>query len=260
MVRALTVSLFALFILLPLVSSAESIGKYQKGCQTEAVSYAFGGNVKRIFDDRDTAWGQKELIAVIEKVAKKVKEQSLGVLRLGNLSDKDGGNMHPHSVSHQLGLDADISFIVDPKSPVKGAFKSVLDSKKKKVNRKLLTKESLLVMKLFAQEANVERLLVHPLVKKEICERLPKEKWMGKIRPWWKHDDHFHLRISCPKGNTECVPQNPPPDHDDCDSEAYHWWFSQEAEDIRQGRQKKPARKTKKSTPYPLRCQHLYKM
>ncbi|MEO1603354.1 MAG: penicillin-insensitive murein endopeptidase, partial [Pseudomonadota bacterium] len=52
--------------------------------------------------------------------------------------------------------------------------------------------------------------------------------WLRKIRPWWGHDAHFHVRLSCPAGAQGCENQAPPPPGDGCD-ETLAWWFSDEA-------------------------------
>ena len=51
---------------------------------------------------------------------------------------------------------------------------------------------------------------------------------MKKIRPWWGHDDHFHVRLKCPEGNSECISQSPIPEGNGCDA-TLDWWFSEEA-------------------------------
>jgi penicillin-insensitive murein endopeptidase len=51
---------------------------------------------------------------------------------------------------------------------------------------------------------------------------------MSKIRPWWGHNYHFHVRLSCPSGDPECRGQAPPPAGDGCGREL-DWWFTEEA-------------------------------
>ncbi len=46
------------------------------------------------------------------------------------------------------------------------------------------------------------------------ADELPKKstidekwQWISKIRPWYGHDQHFHIRLSCPKDNALCEGQ-----------------------------------------------------
>ena len=32
----------------------------------------------------------------------------------------------------------------------------------------------------------------------------------ARLRPWWAHHDHFHVRLKCPADSPQCVPQEPP--------------------------------------------------
>ena len=51
---------------------------------------------------------------------------------------------------------------------------------------------------------------------------------MNKVRPYWGHNYHFHIRIVCPAGETMCQPQDPVPPGDGCDK-SLDWWFTEEA-------------------------------
>ena len=51
---------------------------------------------------------------------------------------------------------------------------------------------------------------------------------MNKVRPFWGHNYHFHIRIACPAGETACQPQDPVPPGDGCDA-SLDWWFTDEA-------------------------------
>ena len=50
---------------------------------------------------------------------------------------------------------------------------------------------------------------------------------MNKIRPWYGHDDHFHVRLDCPEGATLCEPQEAAPPGDGCGDDLA-WWFTDE--------------------------------
>jgi penicillin-insensitive murein endopeptidase len=46
------------------------------------------------------------------------------------------------------------------------------------------------------------------------------------LRPWWGHDEHFHVRILCPEGDAGCLPGAPLPPGDGCGAEVESWMIS----------------------------------
>jgi penicillin-insensitive murein endopeptidase len=51
---------------------------------------------------------------------------------------------------------------------------------------------------------------------------------MNKVRAYWGHNYHFHIRIACPAGEGSCEPQEGMPPGDGCDK-SLAWWFTDEA-------------------------------
>jgi penicillin-insensitive murein endopeptidase len=47
---------------------------------------------------------------------------------------------------------------------------------------------------------------------------------LGKLRPWYGHDDHFHVRLDCPAGEASCKDQDPPPADVGCGAELDYWF------------------------------------
>ncbi len=80
-----------------------------------------------------------------------------------------------------------------------------------------------------AREPQVARIFVNPAIKRELCREAGSDHaWLTKIRPWWGHDYHFHMRLLCPPGQSECRDQAPPPPGDGC-GKGLAWWFTPEA-------------------------------
>ena len=80
-----------------------------------------------------------------------------------------------------------------------------------------------------AREPAVARIFVNPAIKQALCREAGSDRaWLAKIRPWWGHNYHFHIRLSCPSGEPECHSQAPPPPGDGCGKEL-DWWFTDEA-------------------------------
>ena len=50
-------------------------------------------------------------------------------------------------------------------------------------------------------------IFVNAAIKKALCEKHAGEPWMSKVRPWWGHDYHFHVRLRCPEGHSACENQ-----------------------------------------------------
>jgi penicillin-insensitive murein endopeptidase len=99
------------------------------------------------------------------------------------------------------------------------------------------------ILETAARRPEVDRIFVNPSVKRLLCTRKSAHDWLRKIRPWWKHDDHFHVRLKCPLNNKNCTGQEPLPESDGCDA-SLAWWFTAEA--------KTPVPATKKPEPQTL--------
>ncbi len=56
---------------------------------------------------------------------------------------------------------------------------------------------------------------------------VPPEVWLRRIRPWYGHHRHFHVRLACPQGEESCRDQAPPPEGTGCGREL-DWWFTEE--------------------------------
>jgi penicillin-insensitive murein endopeptidase len=71
----------------------------------------------------------------------------------------------------------------------------------------------------------VARIFVHPSIKKAVCEAAGNDRgWLRKIRPWWGHHYHFHIRLKCPPGHAGCRNQSPPPPGDGCGQPLDYWY------------------------------------
>jgi hypothetical protein len=85
------------------------------------------------------------------------------------------------------------------------------------------TPEHEALMRAAASDPRVARIFVFPGAKVAMCNSATGVRsWLWKIRPWWGHHYHFHVRLKCPAGNASCVDQAPPPPGDGC-AEAAGW-------------------------------------
>jgi penicillin-insensitive murein endopeptidase len=76
------------------------------------------------------------------------------------------------------------------------------------------------LIKRAASYSDVDRIFVHPAIKKVLCEQAGEDRaWLAKVRPWWNHYYHFHVRVTCPPGAPDCEPQKPHSGDDGCGEE-----------------------------------------
>ena len=76
-----------------------------------------------------------------------------------------------------------------------------------------------------ASYPQVHRILVHPGIKKKLCDTWKGDRThLNKVRPYYGHHYHMHIRIRCPKDSPGCKAQNPVPKDSGC-GKALDWWF-----------------------------------
>ena len=94
------------------------------------------------------------------------------------------------------------------------------------IDPKVLTPSHLLVIRDAAQEPSVQRIFVNAAIKKALCREAKGDRsWLSKIRPLYGHDYHFHIRITCPAGATDCKSQPPPSEGEGCSAGDLAYWF-----------------------------------
>ncbi|MGH7117153.1 MAG: penicillin-insensitive murein endopeptidase [Stellaceae bacterium] len=221
----------------PAPGRPEAIGAYQRGCLEGAVELpADGPNWQVMRPSRDRAWGHPALIAFIERLAPKLPEEAgwPGLL-IGDIAQPRGGPMLTGHGSHQIGLDADIWLTPMPDRRLSIAERDnmsathVVAADADRVDPAVWTPQDRRLLEAFAREPQVARIFVNPAIKRVLCREAGADRgWLNKIRPWWGHTSHFHVRLSCPAGQTACRDQPPPPPGDGCGKELA-WWFTPRA-------------------------------
>ena len=74
----------------------------------------------------------------------------------------------------------------------------------------------------------MQRIFVNPAIKKALCREAKGDRsWLSKIRPWWGHDYHFHIRMRCPAGAGECEGQASQSEDEGCKPSDFAYWFSE---------------------------------
>lgn len=219
---------------------AQSIGGYTSGCISGAASLPWQGNGYQVMRlSRNRYYGHPDLIHFIEHLGQFASQQALGTLLVGDLGQARGGPSPSGHRSHQTGLDVDIWFLLakqldnrllSANERESWSAPSVVDSQSETVDYHQWTHAQEKILQAAANQPEVDRIFVNPSIKRELCSHKTESAtpWLRKIRPWWKHDDHFHVRLKCPDNNPHCQSQPPLPEGDGCDA-SLAWWFSQEA-------------------------------
>jgi penicillin-insensitive murein endopeptidase len=214
----------------PLASRA--IGSYARGCLAGGISLPINGpdwQVMRLSRNRN--WGTPQLLNYLERLASDARAlDGWPGLLVGDMAQPRGGPMITGHSSHQIGLDADVwltpmpNRILTPQeredlsatSMLKDPF-TVDPTKWTPLHTKLIKRA--------ASYPQVSRIFVHPAIKKVLCEQAGKDRtWLGKVRPWWGHYYHFHIRLKCPPEMSGCEDQKPPSGDDGCGTELANWF------------------------------------
>ncbi|MFQ5566865.1 MAG: penicillin-insensitive murein endopeptidase [Paracoccaceae bacterium] len=212
------------------------LGSYAKGCLAGAVALPEAGPGWQVMrPGRNRNWGHPAMIRFIERLSERAAGIGWPRLYVGDISQPRGGPMNGSHRSHQIGLDADIWLRI----PAPGALSatereaissiSVVSPDRMTVNGAWRPEHRALI-RLAASDPAVARIFVNAAIKKALCQAEPPgdRAWLRKVRAWWGHDAHFHVRLNCPDGAPGCVEQAPPPPGDGCGDELA-WWFTDEA-------------------------------
>jgi len=213
--------------------ASRSFGSYTRGCLAGGKMLAINGPAWQAMRlSRNRNWGHPKLVGYVERLAIDAKaNDNWPGLMVGDLAQPRGGPMAGGHRSHQIGLDADIWLkpmpdrLLSPQEREDISAVSMLARDKLSVNQKVWTQGHVRLLKRAASYPEVARIFVHPAIKKALCEAAGNERaWLRKVRPWWGHHYHFHVRLKCPRGNGGCVDQKPPPAGDGCGKQLDGWY------------------------------------
>jgi penicillin-insensitive murein endopeptidase len=221
---------------LPSIGKAMAIGYYPRGCLAGGVELPINGpnwQVMRLSRNRN--WGHPSLINFVEKFASLAAKATgwKGIL-VGDLAQPRGGPSPSDHSSHQTGLDVDIWFMPMPDRVLTKEERDTISASNlvsedwKHLNPETWTPQHVAFIKTAAQQPGVERVLVNAAIKKELCrveEKRP-HAWMAKVRPWYGHHDHIHVRLRCPTDSPNCRAQQPVSGDDGCSGTELDHWLS----------------------------------
>jgi penicillin-insensitive murein endopeptidase len=217
----------------PAPLAARAIGSYSRGCLSGGVALPVDGPAWQAMRlSRNRNWGHPDLVKLVERLATDAqKNDGWPGLLVGDISQPRGGPMTSGHASHQVGLDADVWLTPMPDHTLSAkereeiAATSMLDKTDLAVDPNIFTAKHVALIKRAASYPQVERVLVHPAIKKALCQAAGTDRaWLAKVRPIGGHYYHFHIRIACPPGSSAfCKPQTPVTGDDGCTKEVDEW-------------------------------------
>ncbi|QLB13454.1 murein endopeptidase [Bisgaardia hudsonensis] len=215
----------------PISGEPTPIGTYSNGCIIGAKALPFNGDGYQVIrTSKNRYYGHPEMISYLQDLGKKIKSRAMPDMLVGDIAMPGGGRFLTGHASHQMGLDADIWLRMgrlstrDAQDPA-GMGLLVVDRKARKVIDSLWTRDHETLLHLAAQDYRVARIFVNPAIKVKLCETVRGDRsWLRKLRPWFGHDSHFHVRLTCPKGASYCQNQSPIPVGEGCGRELYSWF------------------------------------
>ncbi|MDO6591448.1 penicillin-insensitive murein endopeptidase [Loktanella sp. D2R18] len=209
---------------------SQSLGGYARGCQAGAEQLPETGETWQAMRlSRNRNWAQPETIDFVQDLSRFAATQpGWEGLYIGDMSQPRGGPMLTGHRSHQTGLDADIWMLPPTRLDLTATERENLSSISMRRNAGAYTNSNWTsqheaILRAAASDPRVARIFVFPGAKVAMCNSATGDRsWLNKIRPWWGHHYHFHVRLNCPDGATGCTDQAPPPAGDGC-ADAERW-------------------------------------
>lgn len=135
-------------------------------------------------------------------------------IRLGDLSDRNGGRLSPH-VSHRSGRDVDIGYIIHPDKRGERYWQNAKEDS-------FDVEKNWYLVKALIETGNVQQIfmsarlqaMLMPLAEKELSEDQlaryfrkanPDPSSPSVIKHWRGHLDHMHVRFTCEAENRRCI-------------------------------------------------------
>ena len=212
--------------------------------------------------ERQRYFGHPQLISFISDYSNNLQQYQQSNVLIADMSMPRGGNFtHGHS-SHQIGLDVDIWLkLTEQPLTLKQRAQpepfDIVNTKRFSLDSKQWQPQHTRMVQLAAEDSRVARIFVSPVIKQHLCDmKLGDDTWLNKVRPWWGHTYHMHVRLHCPKDDASCINQAAIPQGNGCNE--LSWWkqqYTQPKEKPKSKPNSKPAKKKEKTKP--KRCEQI---
>lgn len=214
----------------PTSGSAYSIGSYSNGCVSGALSMPVeGAGYQVLRPQRKRYFGHSSTIDYLDSLAEKTQSLGIKQILIADIGMARGGLFTSGHRSHQTGLDIDIWYklpeVALPQSFIEApAAISLVDIENYKIDDRNWRSKHFTLIKAAASDEKVARIFVHPVIKEKLCAAESENtEWLRKVRPWFGHNSHMHIRLKCPEQDTLCIDQSLPPEGDGCGEEVASW-------------------------------------
>ena len=189
---------------LPAAGATRVFGFYAHGCIAGAEALPLDGPTWQVMRlSRNRFYAHPDMVALVKRLSAKAhKDAGWPGILVGDMSQPRGGPMFTGHASHQVGLDADIWLTPMPNRTLSRNEREDMSAvmmvrhDRLDIDTKVFTPGHLAVIRDAAQEPTVQRIFVNAAIKKALCREAKGDRsWLSKIRPWWGHDYHFHIRM-----------------------------------------------------------------
>ncbi|HAU6655414.1 TPA: penicillin-insensitive murein endopeptidase, partial [Salmonella enterica] len=195
----------------PVPGAAQSIGSFANGCIIGADTLPVqSDNYQVMRTDQRRYFGHPDLVMFIQRLSHQAQQRGLGTVLIGDMGMPAGGRFNGGHASHQTGLDVDI-FLQLPKTRwsqaqlLRPQALDLVSRDGKHVVPSRWSSDIASLIKLAAQDNDVTRIFVNPAIKQQLCLDAGSDRdWLRKVRPWFQHRAHMHVRLRCPADSLEC--------------------------------------------------------
>lgn len=198
-------------------------GFYSHGTLVNASKFDLEGDgFMKIFVPRDRGYATYDMTQVVGIAASQLSHDYPDGerIQIGDVCAEHGGQL-AHHASHQNGLDADIAYMrvnhreQDPQ--VITGFDELF-VKNGKITENFDQERVWDFVKALHGTGRLVRIFMDPVIKATLCayadsigETEAQTDVLRRIRPLALHQDHMHVRITCPLNSPACVKQVDPP-------------------------------------------------
>lgn len=208
----------------------QSFGGYARGCQAGAAQLAETGPTWQAMRlSRNRNWAQPAALDFVSDLSRFAATlPGWEGLYIGDMSQPRGGPMLSGHSSHQTGLDIDVWMLPPDRLDLSVEERENISSISMRRAAGAYTNDDWspqheAILRAAASDPRVARIFIFPGAKVAMCNSATGDRsWLNKVRPWWGHHYHFHVRLHCAEGDAGCIDQPPPPPGDGC-ADAEGW-------------------------------------
>ncbi|MES2962747.1 MAG: penicillin-insensitive murein endopeptidase [Bdellovibrionota bacterium] len=220
--------------LTPTEGPARIHGSYSAGCIEGAIRLMPDPSYRLIRASSGLHHGHPLAIRYVQRLASEIARRGLPPVGVEDISGPRGGPVVAGHLSHQTGLDIDISLELldlseaEVETHVSKSFVESSNVRRLKTNWDPNLQDVLIATA--ADSFDVEKIFVAPAIKKHFCEKYPDAPWLFKLRAFDGHDDHIHVRLKPPGHGSTSHGTGPKQCGADLDDSFRGWYVTLESD------------------------------